>query len=102
VRIDEIKSLVDGLPTCMDVPHEMRVIQELQKIPTDELVFKKKILIEIVDRIFESHLENYGFDEIDQVRLVQFAKWLRRQNETVFGGAESEMTSLADFVEASK
>ena len=79
---------------------ELFIAQELQKIPTEELMSQKNVLKEILDAIFISHGDcgEYEVSNATQPQLDKFARWLMDKNKVLFCGTPSVMTSVAEFI----
>ena len=100
MTLAELHERVVKLPTIMDFEDEVSIAQELQKIPVEELVMHKDLLVEILDALNLSHGDSgvYEVTEITQPELDKFAEWLMEKNKQVFSGCSSEMTGLAELI----
>ena len=100
MTLAKLHERVAKLPTIMDFEDELSIAQELQKIPVDDLLMHKDILIEILDALDISHGDwgIYKVNETTQPELDNFAEWLMEMNKQVFSGCSSIMTGLAKFI----
>ena len=100
MTLAKLHDRVVKLPTIMDFEDELSIAPALQKIPVEELVMHKDLLVEILDALNLSHGDSgvYEVTEITQPELDKFAEWLILMNRQVFCGCRSEMTGLAELI----
>ncbi|BDR55780.1 hypothetical protein [Xylocopilactobacillus apis] len=81
-NLETIKSEIISLPTIMNISEEIRIINDLMKVETEDLIVNKDIFRFIVDSLELSHADS-GFMDVtkeNEKNFINFYVWLRKIN----------------------
>lgn len=96
----DLQEFIKNRPSILSFEDEVEVISSLSTLSNDQILSSWESFTEILDRVYDSHADNGVFHVASDNRsfFLTFASWLRSKNADLFGGKESELTSLADLV----